>query len=41
MTVKTAVVGYGYAGKTIHAPMVRAGKGLDLASVVSSRPADV
>jgi len=39
--VKTALVGYGYAGKTIHAPLICAAKGLELATVVSSRPADV
>ena len=39
--VKTALVGYGYAGKTIHAPLIRAAKGLDLTTIVSSRPADV
>jgi len=39
--VKTALVGYGYAGKIIHAPLICAAKGLELATVVSSRPADV
>ncbi len=39
--IKTALVGYGYAGKTIHAPLIRAAKGLELTTVVSSRPADV
>lgn len=39
--VKTALAGYGYAGKTIHAPLIRAAKGLELTTVVSSRPADV
>ena len=39
--IKTALVGYGYAGKTIHAPLIRATKGLELATVVSSRPDDV
>lgn len=39
--IKTALVGYGYAGKTIHAPLIRAASGLELATVVSSRPADV
>src|SRR6188768_1079257 len=39
--VSTALVGYGYAGKTIHAPLIRAATGLELATVVSSRPADV
>ncbi|MGN6208997.1 oxidoreductase [Asticcacaulis sp.] len=40
-SVKTALVGYGYAGKTIHAPLIRAAKGLKLATIVSSRPVDV
>ena len=39
--IKTALVGYGYAGKTIHAPLIRAANGLALTTVVSSRPADV
>jgi len=39
--VKTALAGYGYAGKTIHAPLIRAAKGLELATVVSSRPEEV
>ncbi len=39
--LKVALVGYGYAGKTIHAPLIRAAKGLELATVVSSRPGDV
>lgn len=39
--VKTALVGYGYAGKTIHAPLIAAAKGLELSLIVSSRPADV
>ena len=41
MAIKTALVGYGYAGKTIHTPLLRAAHGLDLAAIVSSRPADV
>lgn len=36
--IRTALVGYGYAGKTIHAPLIRAAKGLSLAAIVSSRP---
>jgi len=39
--IKVALIGYGYAGKTIHAPLIRAARGLDLALIVSSRPADV
>lgn len=39
--LKVALVGYGYAGKTIHAPLIRAAKGLELAAIVSSRPTDV
>jgi len=39
--IKTALIGYGYAGKTIHAPLIRAAYGLDLATIVSTRPADV
>ncbi|ESQ76346.1 oxidoreductase [Asticcacaulis sp. AC402] len=39
--VRTALVGYGYAGKTLHTPMIRAAEGLDLTAIVSSRPLDV
>ncbi len=39
--VKTALVGYGYAGKTIHAPLIAAARGLELNTIVSSRPEDV
>ncbi len=35
---EVALVGYGYAGKTIHAPLIRAARGLDLAAIVSARP---
>ena len=38
MAIKTALVGYGNAGKTFHAPLIDAARGLDLAVVVSSRP---
>ena len=41
MTVKTALIGYGYAGRVIHAPLIRAAEGLELAAIVSSRPEDV
>ena len=36
--VKTVVVGYGNAGRNIHAPFVAAAQGLDLSAVVSTRP---
>jgi predicted dehydrogenase len=39
--VKTALVGYGFAGRTIHAPLIGAAKGLELTTIVSSRPGDV
>ena len=39
--LRTAVVGYGFAGQNIHAPLISAAEGLDLAAVVSSRPDDV
>lgn len=41
MSVKTALVGYGYAGRVIHAPLIRAAEGLELAAIASSRPAEV
>lgn len=36
--LKVALLGYGYAGKTIHAPLIRATSGLELDAVASSRP---
>lgn len=34
--VKVALLGYGYAGKTFHAPLIQSVKGMRLAAVVSS-----
>jgi len=39
--LNVALVGYGYAGKTFHAPLIAATPGLALAAVVSSDPAKV
>lgn len=39
--VKTALIGYGFAGRTIHAPLIRAANGLELVTIVSTRPGDV
>ena len=39
MALKTALVGYGYAGKTFHAPLLRSADGIALTTVVS-RDAD-
>lgn len=36
--IGVAVVGYGLAGQTFHAPLIQATPGLSLAAVVSSRP---
>lgn len=36
-----ALVGFGYAGRTFHAPLIDACAGLNLHTVVSSRPAEV
>ena len=41
MTQNVALVGYGYVGKTFHAPLIAAVPGLALHSVVSSDPAKV
>jgi predicted dehydrogenase len=38
MTIRVALIGYGYAGRTFHAPLVRATRGLELVAVSSSRP---
>lgn len=37
-TIRVALIGYGYAGKTFHAPLIRATPGLTLSLVGSSRP---
>ncbi|RZJ82271.1 MAG: oxidoreductase [Brevundimonas sp.] len=39
--LNVGLVGYGYVGKTFHAPLISATPGLRLAGVVSSRPDDV
>src|SRR5438046_2687763 len=36
--MRVALIGYGYAGRTFHAPLVRATPGLELMAVSSSRP---
>jgi predicted dehydrogenase len=36
--IRVALIGYGYAGRTFHAPLVRATPGLELVTVGSSRP---
>ena len=36
-----ALLGYGFAGKILHAPLIRGVPGLSLTTVVSSRPAEV
>jgi len=38
MAIKTALVGYGNAGKTFHSPQIDAAPSLHLAAVVSTRP---
>src|SRR5262249_49067042 len=39
--IRVALIGYGYAGRTFHAPLVRATPELDLALVCSRRPGQV
>jgi predicted dehydrogenase/predicted N-acetyltransferase YhbS len=36
--IRVALIGYGYAGRTFHAPLIRATPGFELAVVCSSRP---
>src|SRR5262245_29970779 len=36
--VRVALIGYGYAGRTFHAPLIRATPHVDLAVICSSRP---
>jgi len=40
-SLRVALVGYGYAGKTFHAPLIRSVPGLELATVVSRDPGKV
>lgn len=40
-TLRVALVGYGFAGKTFHAPLIRSVAGLELAAVVSRDAAKV
>jgi predicted dehydrogenase len=36
--IRVALIGYGYAGRTFHAPLIGATPGLELVAVSSSRP---
>ena len=36
--IRVALIGYGYAGRTFHAPLIRATSGLEIIAVSSSRP---
>ena len=36
--IRVGLIGYGYAGRTFHTPLIRATRGLELAAVSSSRP---
>ena len=36
--IRTAIIGYGYVGRTFHAPLIRATPGLALTVIASSRP---
>lgn len=38
LPLRTALVGYGYAGKTFHRPLLSATPGIELVAVVSGRP---
>ena len=39
--IRVALIGYGFAARTFHAPLIRAVSGLSLTSVASSRPGEV
>jgi predicted dehydrogenase len=41
MTVRVALLGHGFAGRTFHAPLIRAVQGLELRIVASSQPEQV
>jgi predicted dehydrogenase len=36
--IRVGLIGYGYAGRTFHTPLIRATRGLELVAVSSSRP---
>lgn len=36
--IRVGLIGYGYAGRTFHAPLIRATPGFELAAISSSRP---
>nr|WP_314902310.1 oxidoreductase [uncultured Deefgea sp.] len=39
--LRVGLIGYGYSGKTFHAPLINATPGLSLVAIASARPADV
>lgn len=39
--VRVGLIGYGYVGRTFHAPMIAATPGMDLVAVASTRPGEV
>jgi predicted dehydrogenase len=39
--IRVALIGYGYAGRTFHAPLIRATPGFELVAISSSRPEQV
>jgi predicted dehydrogenase len=39
--IRVGLIGYGYAGRTFHAPLIRTTRGLELVAVSSSRPEQV
>lgn len=41
MVLKVALIGFGYAGQTFHAPLIAATPGLELAAIVSRQPEKV
>lgn len=41
MNLRVGLIGYGYAGRILHAPLIQAVPGLELTTVASSRPDDV
>ena len=39
--IRVALIGYGFVGKTFHAPLIKSVPGLEIAVVGSRRPAKV
>ena len=41
MAIRTAIIGYGLAGRSFHAPLIQSTEGLELVAIGTSRAVDV